>query len=194
MLEQLRACAAWYSAASRCADRLAHAPRPGWCARRSASAGSGSWPPRARRRRPAPARPGPGRSRGPTAVTNELSAMFWALNGATRTPRRAQQPAQAGDDVGLAGVAGGAAHHQPAAAGRPVGPSAMVTSPASMLGRPSGCPGSRIGARLRPSSPERPWPLPPAVAGTPRWGSLPGDSCGTAPDSHRCSLLVARRA
>ena len=41
------------------------------------------------RRRPAPGPPGPARSRARSGVTAELSAMFWALNGATRTPRRA---------------------------------------------------------------------------------------------------------
>ena len=40
--------------------------------------------------------------------------MFCALNGATRTPAAGQQPAQAGDDVALAGVAGRAADHQAA--------------------------------------------------------------------------------
>ena len=34
-------------------------------------------------RPPAPGPPGPGRSRAPSAVTTELSDMFWALNGAT---------------------------------------------------------------------------------------------------------------
>ena len=44
-------------------------------------AASGSTPGREGLRRPAP-----GRSRGPTRVTAEFSAMFCALNGATRTP------------------------------------------------------------------------------------------------------------
>src|SRR5687768_30139 len=65
----------------------------------------------------------------------------------------------------------------------------MVTSPASGLGgHPRRYPGSRITAPLLPSSPERPWRSPPFGGG----GSLPGHSCGTAPDSHRRSLRGAR--
>ena len=60
--------------------------------------------PPARCRRPAPAPPAPGRSPRRPRVTNELSDMFWALNGATAIALPASHRHIPGSDDGLARV------------------------------------------------------------------------------------------
>ena len=64
------------------------------------------------------------------AVTNELSAMFCALNGATRTPWRASQRQSGGDDR-LAGVGVRAGDEQRSAHTRASRPPRRVAAPAA---------------------------------------------------------------
>ena len=72
--------------------------------------------------------------------------MFCALNGATRTHPPGEEPAQPGDEVALADIAGRAAHHEPA-------PEATARPGARPDPRPRSCPRPASGAEaLRPAS------------------------------------------
>ena len=64
----------------------------------------------------------------PSRVTKLLSAMFCALNGATRYARLGQQAAEGRGDQALADVAGGPEDHERAAAGHVVAASCRFAS------------------------------------------------------------------
>ena len=69
----------------------------------------------------------------PSRSTNELSDMFWALNGATRMPSCKQDPAQGRRQHALAGVGTGALEHQGRrpGGGSSFGPDAAAASAAA---------------------------------------------------------------
>ncbi len=140
----------------------------------------------------------------PDGVTAELRAMFWPLNGATDTPWRAStrhnpatrvdlpasevvpqtmarragssRPGARGSDASRRGMRPGTRQR-----GRLVGQASGVTSPASGIrcrSKVSWLPDRHVPSAFQPLG---------AVT-IDREGLFPGDSCGTAPDSHRCSL------
>ena len=108
---------------------------------------TGSSPPRARARRPPPAPPARGRSRRRRGVTTELSAMFCALNGATRTPWRVQPAADPGGDHALAGVGVRAGDEERALHERPSRASAAPAATQRAAAAPTADARSRIARR-----------------------------------------------